>query len=483
VRGWRLLLLGLGALLCMGITLSAPAQGDPRARADQLIADAELALGRGEWDTAMAALEEASWYVVQGDSRYAEVVQARNLASFGKEKQDGDAAMERGDPTAAIRSYEAALNYCEHGPTRSLLAEARAALARGNTAVPATPSEPQVEPTTSEPIVPPEPEQPTEAATEASHLEADVPADPPDDRQVPVDSQVNRPALPVGTAGEAAAVTSRHGGFPWAWSFAWFVLVVLAITMTRTSVLSALATGFGNAGLNRASLVFYKLLAGRGTTHPAVRRARIECQVAQGWIDDEGRWACRKIHEDDIPGELVVRLAILYWEQGLVDGEAAMVYEAALEHAPHDPNLAMALDACDIDDEEAHAAIEALKRDNARISILEEELRAAKNTIASMERNVGELADIESRWSEARAAATTLKTRCGELESKLHRYQQKCDAYDVLWKRMLGSRGTLTARSAQADLELRLRALRDINPDEEMTDGEAETISFVLSRR
>jgi len=344
-----------------------PAHGqDPvQSLGEQRLADAHMFLSEGEWDAALAVVEEVAWYFPEGDPHLAEADGVRRKAQFGKSVDRGDAAIARGDATGAVAAYEQALRYREDPGTRGKLEDARARLA------PAEPvTEAPVEDVTeavvedvTEAVVEDVTEAVVEDVTEAvveDVTEApveDVTDDPDvavveDVTEAPTEDATPDPDEDAAASVETVAVTTDGGaggpgrGLPWFWMILAVCLVGVGVAGTRTPVLMSAAGGMRALGYSSGARTIYQLLMRRGVDDAALRRAHAECLAAAGEIDEHARQVYKAALEDDASSELVGQLASLYWDERLTDDEAPWLYQAALRYEPEHGDLWEAREAC-----------------------------------------------------------------------------------------------------------------------------------------
>jgi len=378
------------------ILAAPPALSQPSVESlgEQRLADAELFLAEGEWDAALAVLEEVAWYFPDGDPHLAQAEASKRRARFGKHRDQGDSAASRGDHSGAVSAYEKALNYQNDADVRAALDRERAAVQAAEPATPepvtpeeitpeeVTPEEVTPEEVTPEEVTPEEvtPEEATpeeitdgEAAADDDAEDETGTEDPTEDvaSDIEIEEATAEPAPPdieIGDAADAgdavadAEITEtagagtssdvqKKGGFPWFLLVGVVVLVGLGIVGTRPQVLVVVAGSLRQVGWNDGALSIYQVLRRRSGDDPLLRMAHAECLVAGDRVDEEARQTYQAVLDDEPSPELVVGLARLYWDHGLTDGEAPWLYRTAAGYEPSDPDLWEAAEACLGDDD------------------------------------------------------------------------------------------------------------------------------------
>ena len=363
------------------IVAAAPALSQPSVEnlGEQRLADAELFLSDGEWDAALAVLEEVAWYFPDGDPHLAQAEAAKRRARFGKHRDQGDAAASRGDHGGAINAYESALNYQDDADVRAALARERAAAAPAEPSTPeeitpeeVTPAEPATpEEITPEEVTPAEPATPEEITPEEITEDAEgdeTPEDPTEDgaADIEIEEATDQPTAPDIEIGDAADVgdavadaeitetagagtsteVQRKGGFSWFLLVGLVVIVALGVVGTRPQVLVMVAGSLRQVGWNDGALSIYQVLRRRSGDDPLLRMAHAECLIAGDRVDEEARETYRAVLADAPSPDLSVGLARLYWDHGITDGEAPSLYRTAAQFEPSDPDLWEAAEAC-----------------------------------------------------------------------------------------------------------------------------------------
>ncbi len=359
---------------------SAPAwsQDSVEQMGEQRLADARIFLQDGEWDAALVALEEATWYFPEGDARLGDVKAARNEAKAGKARTRADQAMNAGDYKTAVRKYEESLRYFDDGATRGKLQQAQDALAAVEPATPepATPEPATPEPATPEPSTPepstPEPEAETEPERSGDPAETERSGDPaetePERSGDPAEAETAAEAetgpepttADDGVAGvdtngthgstSGGGATGTGARTPWGWLLALLGVVALGVIGTRTPVLAGLAGALHSAGSQGGALALYGVVERRGGITPEIRHAQVECLLALERFDDEARQTYDRAIGQALPPETTVRLAKLYAQRGIEGDGAARLYRLATEH-DDDPVLFEALERCTAEDD------------------------------------------------------------------------------------------------------------------------------------
>jgi tetratricopeptide (TPR) repeat protein len=361
----------MALLLMLCAAVPAGSQPSVESLGEQRLADAELFLQDGEWDAALAVLEEVAWYFPDGDPHLAEAAAAKGRARFGKFRDQGDAASSRGDHNAAVSAYEQALGYRDDADVRASLDRERAAQQAVEPPTPeevtpeeVTPEEVTPEEVTPEEVTPEEvtPEEVTdeeitdeeitdEEITDEEDIGAEIEigeATPPDieigdvnDGDALAHAEIVEPTGD-GTSGEAGGGAS----FPWFLLIAVLAVVALGVVGTRPQVLTVVAGSLQQVGWTDGALAIYQILRKRSADDPQLRAAHAECLAADGRADDEARTIYRAVLDDDPPQELITELARLYWDLGLTDHEAPWLYRTAAERTPGDADLWEAAEAC-----------------------------------------------------------------------------------------------------------------------------------------
>lgn len=326
---------------------------------EQRLADAKIFLQDSEWDAALVAVEESTWYFPEGDEHLDEVRSVRNQANAGKARARADVAMDRGDFSTAVRKYEESLRLHSDSATRTKLQQARDALASAEPDVPdqPEPSTPDEPATPAEPPTQQEPETPAEPITDADGaVDGATPAEPT--TAEPATPVAETPTPPDPGDGDGLASVEprgsdtatggggdgrRAGKTPWGWLLALLAVVALGVVGTRTPVLTSVAGTLRSAGSHQSALSLYGVIQRRGGADTAVRHAQVDCLLALERFDDEARRTYDRAIGEDLPAETTVRLAKVYAQRGITGDDATRLYRLAAEH-DDDPAILEALE-------------------------------------------------------------------------------------------------------------------------------------------
>ena len=374
--------IAIAAFLCLHVCWCVPAsaQDDPdpvSALGEKRLADAKLFVADGEWDAALVAVQEAGWYLSSGHPLFNDITQVENSANFGKHRESGDIAAETGDYNSAVSSYERALRYKNDAETRTKLTQARAkvsgpAEATGEPAEVAATPEPEDEvavveesATDTEPATPGEPEDaadveptedelpaedgvgdPTEEGSEESPTPVEEPATPEPATAAATDDDGSATAVTPATDTVQTKKTDPGKGFPWLWIVLGFSVVAILVIGTRTPVLAAVAGSLQQMGSEGLALTLFQVVAKRGGSDPSTLRPYVECLISADRVDDESRETYNSAIQSELPADVQVRLATLYWSHKLNDEDARKLYELATQADPANPDLWEALESC-----------------------------------------------------------------------------------------------------------------------------------------
>ncbi len=371
----------LAAVVCLQVCCCVPADAqeetDPvTALGEKRLADAKLFVADGEWDAALVAVQEAGWYISEGHPLFSDIKQVENSANFGKHRESGDIAADTGDHKSAVSSYERALRYKNDAATRTKLEQARARVA---SAAPPPPDpveepEPVAEDRVEEAVADTESattEVPEDAAGEEPAGEEpadgelpleDGAAEPAEDGGAEAPTPIEEPVTPeqvaeppaddaaatavIPEAPQAPVENAEGKGLPWLWIVLGVGLVAIVAVGTRTPVLIAAAGALQRMGSDGLALSLFQVVARRGDNDPSALRPYVECLISAGRVDDESRTTYHSALQAELPADVQVRLATLYWSHKLNDEDARTLYELATQADPANADLWEALESC-----------------------------------------------------------------------------------------------------------------------------------------